>query len=257
MRNALKVLFVVALAIPTLATATIASTKHNLTGVANPIHFTDTSADMCKFCHVVHNATVANSVALWARQAPTGLSFVAVNTVAGTVLNTAGNGTLGAGSQKCLSCHDGSVALNTVVNRYGTSLVASNASLVAPAGNTASVGAGIGLTSAARYANLAGQHPVSIPFGGLAAAGSLAPASEYGNVSTTGCATGVQICVLGATNPTAGAKIKLYGAAASATVECGSCHEPHMENVASANPFFLRVSTADGANGRCGACHKK
>jgi hypothetical protein len=103
-------------------------------------------------------------------------------------------------------------------------------------------------------ATLNGQHPVGIPFAGQT--GSLAVAAEYGTAATAGCASGVPVCVVGATTPAAGAFIKLYGAAGAYQVECSSCHEPHTENVGGNFPFFLRVSGAI-TNGRCGACHKK
>ena len=103
------------------------------------------------------------------------------------------------------------------------------------------------------YSNLNGQHPVGIPFAGVS--GSSAVANQYGAASATGCQPGVPYCVTGAS--AGGAYLKLFGTAVSnVTVECGTCHEPHTENVGGANPFFLRVPTSV-TNGRCGGCHIK
>lgn len=254
MRNALKVLLVVALAIPTMASAVIANTKHNLTSTGpGSVKFTDTSADMCRFCHLVHDANTTQGT-LWARQAPTGPAYSTPNTTAdGTPLD-ASNGLLGAGSQKCLSCHDGTVALNTVVNNVGTQLTVAAANTAQGGAAITTVGSNVFLRGGTTYlANLNGQHPVGIPFAGQT--GSLATVNEYGTASTNTC-TGVPVCVTGATTPAAGAFVKLFGSAGAYQVECGSCHEPHTENVGGNYPYFLRVSGTI-VNGRCGACHKK
>ena len=251
MRNALKVLFVVALAIPTMASALISNTKHNLTSTGPGItKFSDPSADMCKFCHLVHDANTSQGT-LWARPAPTGPAYSTPNRTSDGTLLPASNATIGAGSQKCLSCHDGSIAMNVVVNSLGQTQVVAN-TLVA-GGNTTPVGAGVALRGFTYMASLNGQHPVGIPFAGQT--GSAAVAAEYGTASVAGC-NGTPVCVAGATTPAAGAYIKLFGAAGAYSVECGSCHEPHTENVGNNYPFFLRVSGTI-VNGRCGACHRK
>lgn len=256
MRNALKVLFVVALAIPTMASAVISNTKHNLTTTGpGTVKFSDASADMCKFCHLVHDANTLNGT-LWARAAPTGVGFTTPNATSdGTALD-ATNAALGAGSTKCLSCHDGTVALNVVVNGVGVGQIVAGTNTAA--GNTAAQTtaglAGVALRGPTYLANLNGQHPVGIAFAGQT--GGTASINEYGSASQTGCAAGVPICVTGATTPTAGAYIKLYGTFGAAQVECSSCHEAHTENVGGLYPFFLRVP-GNITNGRCGACHKK
>jgi predicted CXXCH cytochrome family protein len=251
MRNALKVLLVLAFAIPTMASAAISSTKHNLSATGTGLHFTDTTADMCKFCHIVHNASTTGT-ALWGRAySATSLpAFTTATTVAGTALPQT-YAALGDATTKCLSCHDGTVALNTTVNRLGTTTVVAASNTIAAGTSTATtvtVGSGVGLASGLGYfANLAGQHPVGIPFAG--GTGSSAATNEYAAFTTTGCA-GTVNCT---TSGTGGVYIKLYGTtAATAKVECGSCHEPHK----STEPFFLRVP-GTVANARCGSCHIK
>ena len=253
MRNALKVLVVVAFAIPTMASALISNTKHNLTSTGpGTLRFTDPSADMCKFCHLVHDANTTLGT-LWARPNPTGVGFTTPTTTSdGTALDPT-NAALGAGSQKCLSCHDGTVAMNTVIN---AALVYSQVATNAISGGTVSIiGGNVFLRGSTYLSTLNGQHPVGIPFAGQT--GSQAVANEYGTAQIGGCAPGVPFCVTGSTTPAAGQFIKLFGTVAGTfQVECGSCHEPHTENVGGHYPFFLRVSGAT-VNGRCGACHKK
>jgi hypothetical protein len=252
MRNSLKVLLVVALAIPTMASALIANTRHNLTSTGpGAVRFTDASADQCKFCHLVHDANPTNGT-LWARAAPTGVGFTSPNATSDGTLLDATNAALGAGSQKCLSCHDGTVALNVVVNNVGVTQVVANT--IAAGANVVAGGGGQQLRGSTYLANLNGQHPVGIPFAGQT--NSLAVANEYGTASVAGCQPGVPVCVAGATTPTAGAYLRLYGAAGAYQVECGSCHEPHTENVGGNFPFFLRVPGTI-TNGRCGGCHRK
>ncbi len=254
MRNALKVLFVVALAIPTMATAAISNTKHNLTSTNTQgnVYFTDAGVDMCRFCHMPHNANTTQGT-LWARPAPTGTGFTSPTATANGTPLPATNAALGSASQKCLSCHDGSVAMNTTVNKFGTyTQVAATISATAT-GNVTVSGGNVFLASNLAYTNLNGQHPVGIPFAGQV--GSSAVTAQYGTATAAGCQAGIPECVSGAS--AGGAYLKLFANSGGAfQVECGTCHEPHTENVASANPFFLRVPTSV-TNGRCGGCHIK
>lgn len=239
-----KLLVLVALA-PGLAFGAISSTKHNLTSAAAAGQIAFNTTELCGFCHVPHNANT--TLALWSRSAPTGTGYTTAQTTAGTPLPTS-NATIGTGSQRCLSCHDGTVGLNVSL---GLSPAPTLARDTTPP-HTAAGGGGIALASGyAYFANLETQHPVGIPYPGNAA--SKANAAEYGTAATTGCNAGIALCVTGGAN-TNGAAIKLEGtAAANATLQCASCHEPHT----SAITLFLRINPASAANAVCGACHIK
>jgi predicted CXXCH cytochrome family protein len=240
MRNALKVLFVLALAIPTIAAAAVANTKHDLSTTSTAaVKFAYTGTS-CAFCHVVHNANTMK--ALWARADGTGAGFTTTATTAGTPLPL----TTSAGTKKCFSCHDGTIALNQVVKAGAVATVlvgnySGTAGLVSTTTNR------LLAASTSYFASLEGQHPVGIPYAG--ATGSSAAIAGYQPATTAGCAAGVPMCVTGTANE--GTKIKLFGAAvATASIECASCHEPHE----STNGHFLRVAAA--AN-YCAACHIK
>ncbi len=240
MRNALKVLFVVALAIPTLASAVILNTKHDLSAGSTAAVKFNVTVSSCEFCHVVHNA--ATQTALWARSAGTGTGYAVGTTTAGTTLPT----TVNSENSKCMGCHDGTVALNQVVTAKfpsGTILAGSYT------GTNGLVSATNMLTSTstAQFGSLQGQHPVGVPYPGSTAYTivSAAVTSGYNTPTATGCTSG-GACLSGATE---GAKIKLFGAAGTYSVECASCHEPH-DNT---NTKFLRTTTAN----RCASCHIK
>jgi predicted CXXCH cytochrome family protein len=240
MRNALKVLLVVALAIPTLASADIITSKHNLTSTGTGTTKTNFVGDACGFCHLVHNAQTTS--ALWGRLNPTvNAGFAAGNTLAGTVLPTTQN----PATQRCMSCHDGTLAMNVVTNKnsiattYGTFTASTNVSA-----------GGLMMAGSRDYlggAGLAGQHPVQIPYAGQLNGAPAGAVNGYNPATNAGCLGGAVNCVSGANN---GANIKLFGTAGALTMECASCHEVHSD----ANPFFLRIPTA--AN-RCIACHVK
>jgi predicted CXXCH cytochrome family protein len=238
MRNALKFLLVVAFAIPTLASANIAGSKHNLTSAGPGPVKTNFAGDACGFCHLVHNAQTTS--ALWGRNNPAvNVGFAAGNTLAGTPLPVTQN----SATQRCMSCHDGTVAMNVVVNKNGLS------STYGTFTASANVSAGGNLLSADYAylggAGLAGQHPVQIPYAGQT--GGAPAANQYNAATAVGCLGGAVNCVSGAFE---GANIKQFGVSGALTVECSSCHDAHQD----ANPFFLRVPTA--AN-RCLSCHLK
>lgn len=262
MRNSLKLLAALAAIAPGLASATqIGTTKHNLAASGTgTIHFTDQS-DPCVFCHQPHNTVSAAGAPLWARKSPTGAAWTAATTtLAGTALPTS-NSTIDAPSQRCLSCHDGTVALNVITNSQGTaSTVASNLASGASSYTTALATNQFALNTvgSTTFTNLTGQHPVGIPFPGSTTSlgASKADPTQFGTVATTGCIAGVPTCVTGGAASTAGAYIYLYGTAGAYSVECASCHNPHQDNVSGLTPHFLRVPSSI-SGGTCGACHIK
>lgn len=231
MRSLLKLLVAVAVAVPAIASAQIANTKHNLSAGApatNTVRAT-TETQICKFCHAPHGVGAANQVLLWNRAASTGAGFAAgTTTTSGTALpNT--NAQLGAPSLACLSCHDGVAGLGNVT-----------------AGGPIAM-TGTMTTGAIRAADgsLNGNHPISVNYPGLGttylgnAIGTNIPAGTY-NVP-----------------PTAAANIRLFGTTGQQGIECGSCHNAHGASNGAGGifPFFLRSTNAGSA--LCLACHNK
>ena len=205
------------------------------TGIEGTAHdFSNGTGVLCTFCHtmdpaadVLHplDSDTEGHVYTWG--APT--------TVAGTQLPQLRGGP----SSRCLACHDGTVAGNKVP----------------PVTGTAVVGA---------FGNLAGHHPVGIPYPLLhvanvyngARSGRYVELSEWQPDPTLMSASSIRLF----RDDGAGHAIVLNrGEASTRTgIECSSCHDPH--NNESKDAHFLRGtlagnSAADGFI--CKQCHAK
>ncbi len=206
-----------------LARAGIATTKHNLS-VAGPgtVKSTD-ETEICVFCHTPHRAIKNDNIPLWNHNlssagnygvytSPTFDGATTIQDLGGTDATTA------AVSNLCLSCHDGTVAINALnnpsnanPNGYPT-MGGTNADGTIPDG-------------AARLGtDLTDDHPVNFIFDS-----ALFAVDNSLNDPTT--LTGVVLF--------------------NGTVQCASCHDPHN----SVNPTFLRVSNTGSA--LCLRCHNK
>lgn len=227
MRSLLKVLVAVVVAVPAIASAQIAGTKHNLSSTSGNTVRATTETQICKFCHAPHGVGAANQQLLWNRATGTTVGFTAATTTtSGTALP--GAGAIGAGSLACLSCHDGVAALGNVtaggpITMQGTM-------------TTGNVGAG---------GTLNGNHPISVPYPGISttyngnAIGANIPAGTYNNP------------------PTAAANIRLFVVGADTGIECASCHNAHGASNGAGGifPFFLRSTNVGSA--LCLGCHNK
>jgi hypothetical protein len=208
---------------------------------------------LCSYCHTPHSAQ--STLLLWNHS-------LSANTFSWDILKTSG-GTFYASmaptykgpTVKCLSCHDGSVAIGDVSwykegpGVFNTFKVGSNP--LTPGADLISTATG----------GMKGNHPVGMayPFG--------QSTSTY-NGTTTGGQVVLTEFQADPTTATAVAKIKLYtdtggaitaGPTAGATgLECSTCHDPH--NKATTDDLFLRAKIAGStqADGYiCTQCHIK
>ena len=110
-------------AIATPASAGIANTKHNLSsstrGGSGIGDIYDTNQDqICVFCHTPHGANQAMSAPLWNKKTHNTNIYTVYSS--GTMDgNTSGGPT--AVSLACLSCHDGTQAMDNMINAAGSS----------------------------------------------------------------------------------------------------------------------------------------
>lgn len=195
------------------AMAVIAGSSHDMNSAGTYANATN-NLETCVYCHAPHNADGTNDAPLW-------------NRIAGVTTFTPYTSTLvtapavpGSASLACLSCHDGATAIDNVVNGPG----GSGGAWVANVQTMTSVG----ITGAANVGNdLSNDHPIGIEVTALA--GSMdAPAT----ITSTGGLT-------------------LYtNGAASNTVECASCHNPHSDNI-----LYLRKLNTSSL--LCLTCHLK
>jgi predicted CXXCH cytochrome family protein len=224
------------------AYAAITNSKHDLSSgntTAGAIKSSSTD-QICVFCHTPHKAQ--STQVLWNHTASlnTTLNWGGVTqTSGGTLLPT----TVSTRSMRCLSCHDGSVALGDVTNFGG---VAANLTMTG-------TGQSAGILTDDYYVigasgNLGGNHPVGIPYPGQAAgqyngraSGAQVNSAEYVSAATlTGSATTTVKLFADTTNPT------VVG------IECGSCHDVHNSQ---SLPALLWKSNA--ASALCLSCHIK
>jgi hypothetical protein len=250
MRNLLKTLAVALAAVPALASAAITDSKHDLSSLSDAAVKSAASDQTCIFCHTPHKAST--SLLLWNHRLSANASqgWAAATTLAGTTLPA----TVGDASKRCLSCHDGTVALGDVMNSSGAAAIINVDGGGGAGGDFMTAASTIGATG------LETNHPVSVPYpagaGGNAYGGitSEAKVADFRVVlADATCTSTTGICT---TAPVAadGQKINLYGTAAAPGIECGSCHEVH-NKYGPGNQFFLRVSQAQSAI--CIACHVK
>src|SRR5690606_2319524 len=102
--------------------AGIFNTKHNLgsTGVNAASNFSGTS-EICVFCHTPHGADASVAVPIWNRHVdPTG--FTTYDQLGSTSLDAAIE-PIGSVSIACLSCHDGTQAMDSMINEPGSGAV--------------------------------------------------------------------------------------------------------------------------------------
>ncbi len=167
--------------------------KAQMAGKGHDLRATGNTGDLCGACHTSHNAGTNYAALLWNRNTTTA-SFTYYNTTVnadfkgGAADLTAGNKI----SLLCMSCHDGTIALNSVLNT--------------PSGTTFKTGYVPATSSTGGHpllsTDLSNDHPVAFSY----------------DSSLTALPAGYK------TTPTLA---KLFGATGSRRVECASCHDVH------------------------------
>lgn len=263
---------VLAVGVSGVAFAGISNTKHNLSSGGPGPNKTSSTDQICVFCHTPHGSDISAPVPLWNKALPAGTSFTtyaALNSssIDGEIL------TVGSVSLACLSCHDGTQAMDNILNAPGSG------------GYTSGGGGATGLnytwTSGAQTLSgspipnlgkdLRNDHPIGIEYcgGGITGSGTTVSGScKDGDFKRTEMATkntsSGQVFWVDTSGGVTGTREKtdmiLYtrsfsGAVNRPSVECASCHDPHVESKGSDNIMFMRVTTAGSAI--CLACHTK
>jgi predicted CXXCH cytochrome family protein len=181
--------FLILLAI-VLATGSAYAQKSAMVAGKHDVRVAGDTGDLCSACHTPHGANTTFQALLWNRSLPVATSFQVYDATVNPDFK-GGAVSLAGGSQVsllCLSCHDGTTALNTVLNP-------------APLTNLKTTKiTGVSLLST----DLRNDHPVAFSYD---AAATAAGAKLIANPDIT--------------------KVKLFGTAGSRRVECGSCHDSH------------------------------
>jgi predicted CXXCH cytochrome family protein len=266
------------------AVSGITTTKHNLsttgTGSGTRVNSNSGTDQICVFCHTPHGSNTTAAVPLWNKTIPT----TAVFTSYATLQTSSLNGEMlavGSVSQACLSCHDGTQAMDNMMNAPGAGTAQTGTWNWTGANQTG------GLLKAGIITNigedLRNDHPIGIQYcgGGLTGSGTTVSGTcadgDFINAGTVPISTtsdGRTATFKTATinnnkvfwidldgNSTRGkADINLYtrsftGGANTPSVECGSCHDPHVASKDQDNIMFMRVTTAGSKI--CLSCHVK
>ncbi|MDH5633474.1 MAG: cytochrome c3 family protein [Gammaproteobacteria bacterium] len=233
MKNLLKIAAAVALVVlgfspPAMAVQNVAATKHNLSSTnpdtVNNIS-TPTTAFVCGFCHSPHTEA-GGPAPLWNR----GASAATYTMYTSPTMDMTVAGAPASISQACLSCHDGTVAFDQLINGAGSG--GYNAAGASQGWQFQINGANVGNTMAAAPGGavtnlgtvLTGDHPISVTY-------DPAQDPQFVALATVQAST-----------------LQLYGAGTD-QVECATCHNPHEAT----NPTFLRASI----DTLCTTCHIK
>jgi predicted CXXCH cytochrome family protein len=162
-KHALSLLSIVTLLFPAITTAAgrgVNASPHNLSvGGPNPTYAFD-EIRVCVFCHTPHNASPTTLAPLWNRELPVENQYTMYQSPNFNLKVPNASGMPTGASRICLSCHDGTLALN----RYGGTVLGSQ-------------GAPKYLTGRANLTtNLSDDHPISFPYDEvLALSAHLAP----------------------------------------------------------------------------------
>lgn len=278
---------------------TIANTRHNMTQrpADNSLNLTGASMnqfrndyeEVCVYCHTPHGGNANVTLPLWNRtiKATTYVTYDLLGT--STLTQTVSQP--GPASLSCLSCHDGQVAIDSVINMPGSGkylaeqATSQNNAFLNNNWNNSGTGpdatvhiglnavnpgdgclachskdAGLVGASATDFrifaigTDLKNDHPVGVTF---PAAG---PGVDFNQPNAT--RPGIKWFDTGNNVPDKG-EVRLYDSGQGFEVECASCHDPHGVPSGSAGsafiPTFLRVANSGAGAGSklCLTCHVK
>ena len=245
------------------ANAEVALTPHNLGSQGPGPNTYSGTAEVCVFCHTPHGSDVSASVPLWNRALADPASYTTYDTLGTTSLDGA-TAPVGSVSIACLSCHDGTQAMDALLNDPGSGAVVASFTAGVWTGSDRPQGiADLGT-------DLTDDHPIGIQYGGggVKTSTPAAPTNDddfiqagqgLGNAQANGLTVwwvDTEATPNGTREKT---DMQLYTRAvagidageAQPFVECASCHDPHSDTP----DLFLRVSNDGSAV--CLACHVK
>lgn len=198
---------------------TIVGTVHDFSTITAPSNF---NGEICNVCHTPHSAdTSVSSAPLWDHEVTT-QTFTMYSS---PTLDATQAAQPGGVSRLCLSCHDGTVAMDSFGGLTGGIFMTNPDKLIGAGGN------------------LADDHPISITYDAALAGvdqglndpdATTVTIGEAGDKTRTGTVTALMT--------------------SAGSVQCNSCHDVHNGFTVQGTPF-LKVTTAVSA--LCLTCHNK
>jgi predicted CXXCH cytochrome family protein len=221
---------------PTSSRATIVGSAHDFSASTNYWVGGTTnwvaghsSTNVCGECHTIHHAPDPARGPLWIHT-PTSQTFKTYDQGGSETFPSGLTVTLGSSSKACLSCHDGSVAINS-----------QDSGAVPNTTTTVKGGTGVFIKSSAVVIEVNGgqddlthMHPLGVNY---AAAIAAMPSGDLNPVSTAIAGGTIQSVML-----------------KNGNVECSSCHDIHRtQGTASTSGIY----TVASGSALCLTCHNK
>lgn len=240
-------------------TMDVSGTRHNLSSTSVNIpggnmYMATNEDEVCIFCHTPHGGTM--NTPLWNRAVPaaSGFTHYTSATLSGYMTGLASNRNVNAESLLCMGCHDGTTAMNSIINNSNrTAAAPNNNSPIIPQFFTTGGAIGDimnpgGFGTQGQSKNLSDDHPISFSY--------YSAWNHTDNSGKLNPADGVP-----ANDPRTDG-IRFFGADAAGgqRVECSSCHDPHVNHEtanggdAAYTPFLVAPNTGSAL---CLSCHIK
>ena len=205
-----------------IAADDVSNTKHRIASYSGSSTAQYGGPQICVYCHTPHNSNSTVAAPLWNRNVESsGFTMYSSPT-----LNMVPSGAPTGVSLACLSCHDGQIALDVIVNMPGRD------------GDTRATPAGLkmGSTGNPDYdpmltRDLSDDHPISLAYP-LGAATTVGDDEMFNSLPTD---------------------LSFFDdVVAGRTIQCATCHNPHEATIEK----FLRKDNKNGSV-LCLTCHKK
>ena len=244
----------------------VVGSQHDLTVNGNAQGSTANTDEVCVFCHTPHGSDINAPVPLWNKVLGAPGQYTQYSTLNTPTFDST-EAPVGSVSLACLSCHDGTQAMDVVLNTPGSGGYNPAGAEIDPV----ALGVMVGTPVPNLGTDLTDDHPISMQYGGGGATAADPDGTFGGTLGDPDFVPPEKATVNG--NPiwwvdspvgTPATREKtdmlLYArsdlGAVQPFVECGSCHDPH--NDASGGPTtvsFLRIDNT--ASQICTACHIK
>ncbi len=207
------------------------------------LYATDEDA-ICVFCHTPHSGSLTGP--LWNRSDPTS-AWSHYNSATMSSLIVDPSRAPNDESMLCLSCHDGSISVNHLLNTPNDRTTAIkttfgndfNTEIIGLAG-AATARIGSTFAGAADTGDLSDDHPISFSYSQVEQSGDYQGGAKDGQLHDTASAVSNGVRFFTANN----------------NLECSSCHDPHVDylNNPEFGPFLIMSNSGSAL---CLACHIK
>lgn len=192
----------------------VTNSKHNMSTRSGLTNY----GEVCVYCHTPHGGQNSTNAPLWNRNfGPASGSYQMYDAAWSSTINMTVASSPQGVSLACLSCHDGTIGLDVIVNRPNADTALAPSGSVMP-GNAGQFFANLGT-------DLRNDHPISVTYSVASDPAFNAP--DAGNRIN--------------------GELPLY----SGRVECGTCHNPHNTTY---TPFLRK---ANSSSSLCRTCHIK